>query len=802
MTGSKSSSPVKRLIRCICKISLFFSVAILGTSSLSMRDVTYPVKAGDKDPTADVVIMIIVDSLSLKDINCNMMPNLTKLAKEGAIGLMNGRTAKSQQPDHAYITIGAGSRGQGSNQTGHAFNVDEDFMGVKASEVYVRNTNEPEPPKGSVVHPYIASIIKANADLLYETIPGALGEALSRAGKRTAVFGNSDTLSDPCRYAVSIAMDSKGFVDIGDIGYFATIKKPDFPGGLISNTRYLSEKTRYALGFGGRNVRKADLIIIESGDTARIEKFRRSGAITMGAYSSARRKALISVDTLIGDILESTDLKNSVVMVVVPTPDQDGIKAGHLLTPMVIAGQGFTGGMLTSQSTRRHGLVTNMDIAATVLGILGVEKPPWILGSFMVCNPDFLSIQNTERLLQRISYISSIRGIYLKTYISLLVIFVLGIPFFITIKANIKSRMRVKTGAGKVKGEDRKILSVASYILLALGSVPFLWLVLPTLLFPFQVDFPTFLANPVHLFFSIPVGILTIIILIFILIVLEIGFRTFEHRFIVVCLITGTGVILDALAGSGLMKHSILGYDPIVGARFYGIGNEYMGVLIGSLIAGLGLLLDYINIHAGIWARKAYKHEAKWIIGFTFLLGLTVLALPGVGANLGGTCTAVAGFGTAYILFFRRSITWSQGVNLFGLSILIILILALIDAYLKCGPLSHWGRTLLYVNKSGIRVILDTARRKASMNLKLIRHTIWTKAFLVFIIVLVFVRIRPHGLAGKIFARYPGFKAGLSACLVASGVSLVTNDSGIVSAALIIMYPALIFLGLAWREVI
>ncbi|NLD11992.1 MAG: hypothetical protein GX668_00685 [Firmicutes bacterium] len=88
------------------------------------------------------------------------------------------------------------------------------------------------------------------------------------------------------------------------------------------------------------------------------------------------------------------------------------------------------------------------------------------------------------------------------------------------------------------------------------------------------------------------------------------------------------------------------------------------------------------------------------------------------------------------------------------------------------------------------------------MNLKLIRYTIWTKALLVFTGVLAFIRIRPQGFARKILGARPGFTSALSACLVAGAVSLVTNDSGIVSAALITMYPALVLLGLAWRETV
>jgi len=68
-----------------------------------------------------------------------------------------------------------------------------------------------------------------------------------------------------------------------------------------------------------------------------------------------------------------------------------------------------------------------------------------------------------------------------------------------------------------------------------------------------------------------------------------------------------------------------------------------------------------------------------------------------------------------------------------ALGVLVILTIASIDSVQAGGPLSHWGRTLLWVRGSGIQVILDAIRRKASMSLKLIRYTIWTRALLVFL---------------------------------------------------------------------
>ncbi|EPZ59179.1 putative membrane protein [[Clostridium] sordellii ATCC 9714] len=56
-------------------------------------------------------------------------------------------------------------------------------------------------------------------------------------------------------------------------------------------------------------------------------------------------------------------------------------------------------------------------------------------------------------------------------------------------------------------------------------------------------------------------------------------------------LVSVVAIILDSLLGSYLMKNSIMSYDAIVGARYYGIGNEYQGITIGSSIIAMAILI-------------------------------------------------------------------------------------------------------------------------------------------------------------------------------------------------------------------
>jgi hypothetical protein len=46
----------------------------------------------------------------------------------------------------------------------------------------------------------------------------------------------------------------------------------------------------------------------------------------------------------------------------------------------------------------------------------------------------------------------------------------------------------------------------------------------------------------------------------------------------------------DALAGSPLVSSALLSDFYLTGIRFYGLGNEYTGFLLGALLTGWGLL--------------------------------------------------------------------------------------------------------------------------------------------------------------------------------------------------------------------
>src|SRR5690606_13937208 len=95
---------------------------------------------------ADKVLVLFMGGLSLAHWQATEAPNLRALTGQGAVGIMNVRSAGSFTPDNAYATFGAGERALGSPEAGHAFKTGDLYEGGRAEEVFARRTGRQPPP--------------------------------------------------------------------------------------------------------------------------------------------------------------------------------------------------------------------------------------------------------------------------------------------------------------------------------------------------------------------------------------------------------------------------------------------------------------------------------------------------------------------------------------------------------------------------------------------------------------------------------------------------------------------------------
>lgn len=250
--------------------------------------------------------------------------------------------------------------------------------------------------------------------------------------------------------------------------------------------------------------------------------------------------------------------------------------------------------------------------------------------------------------------------------------------------------------------------------------------------------------------------------------------------------VTGLGIAAlfagDMLAGSPLAKHSIFGFDPIIGLRFYGIGNESVGVLMGALILGVFSFLD---------RRKCVSLKHLLPIAVLFLMVTIAVGAPRFGTNFGGTLAMIAGFGYA---IFRASNSQSRLrmiALIVGMALLVVGIVIIANLVVTSENQTHIGRAIIQSKASGLQVLTKLALRKWAMNLRLIKYSFWTYMFFWLIVGMIILFIRPVGILKRMLLKRPMMNAAFAGMLMGAVVGMATNDSGVVMATTTFLYLAL-----------
>lgn len=722
---------------CLCFLLLFSGAAVAA--------------AGSNGTSPGTAVLVVIDRVTVEDLVNNELPNIKKISAAGAIGLMttNPAAGVARTPENTYTTIGAGFKLKGGFFGGLAYNESEPYEAGTAGDAYFRRTGR-RPAPGSVVHLGIVDILKSNSDLKYNYTIGSIGEALHRHGKKTAVIGNTDVDKEVNRHVVNIAMDSLGLVDFGDVGSGTMVKAPD---------RIAGRKPDYPRWLHMlREMRsKAALIVIETAETSMLDKMTDISLTRV--VQQERKKILHELDGFIGSVAEQLDWQHDLLMIIVPEPTFAGMAEQNYLTPVIVAGKGIAPGLLWSGTIKRNGLVANTDIAPTVASFFGIsnvlkgEEGLLFNGQAIESRPgraDFKMLSDSNK---RIVYTNSLRYPLVKGYINTVLVILLVVIIGLLLRQGFVRRLKPA--------------------LMALTAVP-LALLLQSIILP----------QPRLVSGIIAALGLTLLISLFGYIL---GRKNELGPFVVIALFTAITIIIDLFIGAPLNKTSPLSYDPMTGARFYGLGNEYMGVLLGALIAGLTGLVSVCKLNDAI---------ARLIIGGVFLLGIYVIVAPELGTNVGGGIAAVAGFGAVMLVLAGYTINRKTLLTLaLGIGLMLGLFLVY-DMNRSQTAQTHIGRTVSLIRETGAGEILNIITRKAAMNWKLIKRTTWSWTFLTGLAgFIIFNTLRPVN-GRKIKADYPYFHGGMTGMIIGALAALLFNDSGVVAAATMISFGAAPYLTL------
>ncbi|HHY83504.1 MAG TPA: hypothetical protein GX505_12640 [Clostridiales bacterium] len=715
-------------------ISVF--VFVLMTIWIDRPEPVYRKQDSETSEGDGKVIMVVIDRIGLKDLYDANTPNMDYLAQIGGIGLMTTNMAGSRSQRNAYITMGAGTNVTGSDKSHLGFNVKETYHGNEAGNLY-RQIAGIEPPEQAVVNLGFAQAARNNKQRPYTVTIGALGTALREAGRIAAVLGNCDTPGEYKRYLVSMMMDDQGMVPAGRVDQSFLTSDHGRPFGIRTDydalLQYIDELWD-----------TADVFAIQLGDTSRAEDFRYEATDLLN--ESYKRIAIEESDAFIGRLTDKLNLQKDLIMIVTPLGPARDLAENNRLTPVIIAGKGFAEGLLSSASTKRMGVITNLDIGQTILDYFGIPRRKGQLGNRVFSSPSSMDMKELLAYNTRLTEIHNQRAPLLKSYVTVLVILLaaslISIFFF------------------------RQYLSYAAAFLQFMMAVPIAYLVLPVF------HQPT-LAGSFMLSWLLALVITGLLSLRKLNVMDKIG---------ILCILVVVLLAADQFTGANLIACSPLGYDIISGARFYGMGNEYMGILIGAVCTGIGTACE-------LWGRKG-SPGSVWFVFPLFALPLVVLAHPRLGANVGGTISLIAAMASFIILNWKKKIRIRHmtGVGAFMAAFLIVLFL--LDSTRAVDSQTHMGQTVSLIRENGILELFYIAIRKIEMNIKLFRYTIWTRVFLLSLLSIVLLLFRPIGIFRNLAEKTPFFVKGITSGVIGCIAALLVNDSGIVAAGTSMIYLA------------
>jgi hypothetical protein len=574
------------------------------------------------------VIVLLAPYLTWSDISSSM-PNAMALAEKSLVANMNVRAGGimgASTPDRGALVLSAGAPLNAASGAVTAYTASETVGVTPARDLYLEYFGR-SPGDAQVLFPGLPMEVLANSDPDNPAVPGALGSSVHAAGAKTAAIGNGDLgmRADPTRTsrpAGEAASDESGTVDLGDVSDTMLAKDPGSPFGIRANVDAILAEYRRVLADPG-----VRLVVVDPGDLARADVIASSVASSVA--SSAREKALRTTDAVLGGIMAGAGPDDAIVVIAQAVVSVTDIPAGY--GPAIIS-DGAGTGVGVSASTHRDGVVTEMDVSDTIVGLLGGAPQAAMVGSPVYSVPTSEARTAADRIayLDRLNTssvaVESVRMTTVNYFITLTVLILLGATLVL-----------YRTHDGLPEWLPR----AARWVLL----VPVAVLLGAVLQFVFW-SWPA-TGNEVI------VALMATTALALAVAVLPFRRAPATLPLIVLSGLTAAILMIDQWLGAPLSLFGVFGYSPLLGARYYGLGNEMAGLLLGSAFVAFALVLD-------TWPDARWTRAMRtWGWPLMGVVVLATAAAPIWGANVGPAAWMTVGFIVGWLMLAgKRVLTW------------------------------------------------------------------------------------------------------------------------------------------------
>ncbi|HST55790.1 MAG TPA: hypothetical protein VLJ42_07830 [Solirubrobacteraceae bacterium] len=410
------------------------------------------------------------------------------------------------------------------------------------------------------------------------------------------------------------------------------------------------------------------------------------------------------------------------LLVVQRAPDEHG----HELLWVAVGGLA-RGRTLSSQTTNQRGLIAAVDLAPTILRWLRLPIPAAMRGRQIDTNGAFDGA-HLRALKARLPVISPRRLPALECLLAAWALLALCV------------RLTPWTERARARAWSLRV-----------GALALLWV-------------PAAVLVPASLQPSRAGEYLLLVLTCFALAALTDRFVPWPRAPLAPALTAVLAIVADALAGTQLLMRSLLGPNPIFGARFYGIGNElksYLAVLVLSAVAAA--------LYPAVRGRRA---------ALTMLAAGAALAIvegsARIGAGVGGVILVSAGAAVAAVLLLPGQLTRRRTLIVLLSPVLGLIALAALDLATAHGN-GHFSGSVLHARSADdLRDLL--ARRYGAAYDELRNGLMPLATALALCGSAVALRLRARVLAPV--NSDPAWAAALAGGLTAGVVGALSEDSG------------------------
>lgn len=723
--------PPRFLVRCAVG-----AVVLATGASIAAPAVAAAPGGSTTDRSVRRVLVVSLPRVGWADVTRADTPAIARFAEQAAIADLTLRGVRHRpQPSDSYTMLGAGARAVGEkNGTGEVFEARDRALSQPVPVLFRQRTGRTV--TRGVVDLSLPDVVRQNDDLPYDAVVGALGDALAAAGVHRNVIANADRVADPARpadvtydrAAAEMLMGSAGTLRAGTVGRDLDRADPGAPYGVRQDPARVVRAFERA--WSGRSV-----VLVEASDLERAAAF--SGSSDSSQADAHRLAALRRADALFAQLLRRVDLHRDAVLLIGPTmPSGDGT------TVAALAGPGIEPGWLRSSTTRHDGFVHAVDVAPTVLDLLGIERPEKMEGRAFTVSP---AAVGTEATAARIDDLvgANDNGLFRDDIVEQVAAVFITLSVLLAIAAIAVFEL----GRGKWRRELRwaALLLLGMLLGTSLAAV---------------VDFAS-VGVAAYWVFVVAVGA-----------VFTAACELAGRRAATDPVIIGLGVtvafhVVDALTGARFEFNAAYGYSPTVGIRYSGIGNMTFAVVSSAVVLLAGLL----TARFGTRGRTA----AVVSLAATFV----VFASPLWGQDFGSALALVPPFALLVLLLYERRVRIRHVVYL-GVALVVSgIAFGLFDLLRPSAQRTHVGRFFEKIGNEGFSGFWTVIHRKIDENLDVFTSSRWIVLIPLALGLVLYLALRPPSRLAELQRRLTGFRAALLTLPVLAVLGLALNDSGI-----------------------